>query len=78
MDLSSHQEFEKVFVKKWSQETKNENAISTSVYSLQFHKGVQTETIKESHMDAMKKDNMNSNGLSSYGISILQVHGCIQ
>ena len=36
------------------------------------------ESLMEGQLDAMKWDNKNTNGISSGGISLLQVHGCIQ
>ena len=55
-----------------------EHASTNGLSTLQVHRGVQTESHKESHKDSMKMDNASTNGLSPCGNSILQVHGCVQ
>lgn len=56
---------------------KKKNASSNNLSSLQVHRGVQMESPKKSHKDAMKKDNPSTNGVSTCGKFILQVHGCL-
>ena len=72
------EEFEQFFLDKWSHAKNKNNAIPNGLSSFKVHKGVQTESLKESQLDEVKQDNTNTNGLSSGGISLLQVHGCIQ
>ena len=69
------EEFEKFFLDKWSRAKKMDNASPNSLSSLQVQRSVQTTNIKESQLDEVKKND--TNGLSSSGISLLQVHGCI-
>ena len=77
--LISDEEFEKLFLDRWSSTKKNNNEshnISMKKdHTLQVHRGFQMEIHKESHKDSMKMDKANTASLSSYGHSILQVHG---
>ena len=70
--------FEKLFLDRWSNAKKKDNAIPNSLSSFKVHKGVQTKSPKESQSNAVKQDNTYTNGLSSGDISLLQVHGSIQ
>ena len=70
------EEFEQFFLKKWYHAKKKENASPNSLSSLQVHRSVQMENLKEIQLDEVKKDD--TNGLFSCGMFILQVYGCIQ
>lgn len=72
----SIKDYEQAFIDKWSNEKKKDNVGPNSLSSLQVHKSVPTTNLKESQLDEVKKGD--TNGLSSSGISLLQVHGCIQ
>jgi hypothetical protein len=72
------EEFEQFFFLKWSRAKKKDNESPNSLFSFKVHRGVHTESLTDIRLDAMKQDNTNTNGLSLGGISLLQVHGCIQ
>ena len=68
MRTFSLQTFEQVFLDKWSHAKKKESASPNSLSSLQVHRSVPTENLKESQLDEVKKDD--TNGLSSSEISL--------
>ena len=70
------EEFENLFLDKWSRAKQKDNASPTSLSSFKVHTSVQIENLKESQLDQVKKDD--TNGLFSWGMFILQVYGCIQ
>ena len=69
-------DYEQAFIDKWSNAKKKDNGSPNSLSSLQVQKSVLTMNLKESQLDEVKKGD--TNGLSSGGISLLQVHRCIQ
>ena len=72
----SNEEFEQAFIDKWSNAKKKDNASPNSLSSLQVQRSVQIVNLIKIQLDEVKK--VDTNGLSSGGISLLHVHGCIQ